>query len=132
MLQPGYYEDGKFGIRVENVLIVKEVRVPARARAAAPILIARASVVRVCCAPVVRACVRQASTPFRFNDRRYFCFENVTMAPVQRRMLLPSLLTAPQLRWLNDYHREVRAKLAPLVAEEAREYLLRETEPVEA
>ena len=24
-LEPGYYEDGKFGIRIENVMLVKEV-----------------------------------------------------------------------------------------------------------
>lgn len=24
-LEPGYYEDGKFGIRIEDVLLVKEV-----------------------------------------------------------------------------------------------------------
>ena len=24
-LEPGYYEDGKFGIRTENVMLVKEV-----------------------------------------------------------------------------------------------------------
>ena len=23
--EPGYYEDGKFGIRIENVMLVKEV-----------------------------------------------------------------------------------------------------------
>lgn len=27
-LEPGYYEDGKFGIRIEDVLLVKEVKTP--------------------------------------------------------------------------------------------------------
>ena len=27
--EPGYYEDGKFGIRIENVLLVKNVNTPA-------------------------------------------------------------------------------------------------------
>jgi Xaa-Pro aminopeptidase len=26
--EPGYYEDGKFGIRIENVMIIKEVQTP--------------------------------------------------------------------------------------------------------
>ena len=26
VLEPGYYEDGHFGIRIENVMLVKEVR----------------------------------------------------------------------------------------------------------
>ena len=28
ILEPGYYEDGKFGIRIENVLIVKSIKTP--------------------------------------------------------------------------------------------------------
>jgi Xaa-Pro aminopeptidase len=28
LLEPGYYEDGKFGIRIENVILVKEVDTP--------------------------------------------------------------------------------------------------------
>ncbi len=27
-VEPGYYEDGKFGIRIEDVLLVKEVKTP--------------------------------------------------------------------------------------------------------
>jgi Xaa-Pro aminopeptidase len=26
--EPGYYEDGKFGIRIENVMLVREVKTP--------------------------------------------------------------------------------------------------------
>lgn len=26
--EPGYYEDGKFGIRIENVVLVREVKTP--------------------------------------------------------------------------------------------------------
>ena len=28
--EPGYYEDGKFGIRIENLLVVKEAATPHR------------------------------------------------------------------------------------------------------
>ena len=28
--EPGYYEDGKFGIRIENLLICKEAQTPHR------------------------------------------------------------------------------------------------------
>lgn len=26
--EPGYYEDGKFGIRIENTMLVREVKTP--------------------------------------------------------------------------------------------------------
>ena len=28
MTEPGYYEDGKFGIRIENVVVVREAVTP--------------------------------------------------------------------------------------------------------
>ena len=30
-VEPGYYEDGQFGIRIENVMLVKEVKLEVRA-----------------------------------------------------------------------------------------------------
>lgn len=28
MIEPGYYEDGKFGIRIENTLLVRDAKTP--------------------------------------------------------------------------------------------------------
>ncbi|KAI8873809.1 Creatinase/aminopeptidase, partial [Ramicandelaber brevisporus] len=79
--EPGYYEDGKFGIRIENVLLV----VPAQ-------------------------------TANNFGGKQFLKFENVTMVPIQRKMVVVSMMNAEEIKWLNDYHAEVRTKIAPQVA----------------
>jgi Xaa-Pro aminopeptidase len=40
-------------------------------------------------------------------------FETLTLAPFDRRLLDPSLMTAPELSWLNTYHARVLAEVGP-------------------
>lgn len=40
-------------------------------------------------------------------------FETLTLAPIDMRLVDTALLTAEQVRWLNDYNRLVRQKLEP-------------------
>jgi Xaa-Pro aminopeptidase len=42
-------------------------------------------------------------------------FETLTLAPIDRRLVKPAMLTAQELRWLDDYHARVAASLAPLL-----------------
>lgn len=56
------------------------------------------------------------------KDGRYG-FEPITFCPFEKDAILPELLTADELVWLNDYHRQVREKISPLVSDEAREWL---------
>ena len=60
--EPGYYEDGSFGIRIENVLICEE-----------------------------------ASTKFNFGDTKYLKFSNLTMVPLQRKLIDATLLSSEKL-----------------------------------
>lgn len=42
-------------------------------------------------------------------------FETLTLCPIDTRCIEPSLLSDDELGWLNDYHADVRRRLAPLV-----------------
>jgi Xaa-Pro aminopeptidase len=57
-------------------------------------------------------------------------FETLTLCPIDTRCILPELLRADELAWLNDYHATVRARLAPLLAGDALDWLMRRTEPL--
>lgn len=42
-------------------------------------------------------------------------FETLTLCPIDTRCLIADLLTQEEKQWLNDYHREVRERLSPLL-----------------
>ncbi|KAL9090439.1 MAG: hypothetical protein Q9159_001969 [Coniocarpon cinnabarinum] len=95
--EPGYYEDGQFGIRIENVVVVKE-----------------------------------AETRHRFGDKPFLGFSHVTMVPMCRKLIDPSLLSQAEKTWLNQYHTEVAEKTAPYFKgdEVTLKWLQRETAPI--
>lgn len=57
-------------------------------------------------------------------------FETLTLCPIDTRCLLPELLTREELSWLNDYHAQVRERLAPLLKGEALAWLEARTAPM--
>lgn len=93
--EPGYYEDGSFGIRLENVLVVKE-----------------------------------ADTKFNFGGKGYLCFEHITWAPYQKKMMDLSALAPDEIKWLNEYHSKCREILAPYLNEAEMAWLKQATEPI--
>eukprot|EP01116_Phalansterium_solitarium_P006262 TRINITY_DN18570_c0_g1_i1.p1 TRINITY_DN18570_c0_g1~~TRINITY_DN18570_c0_g1_i1.p1 ORF type:complete len:643 (+),score=156.21 TRINITY_DN18570_c0_g1_i1:116-1930(+) len=93
--EPGYYEDGAFGIRIENVLIVNEVH-----------------------------------PPHNFGNVGWLGFETITVVPYERRLIDVSMLTAAQIDWIDAYHRDCLAKVAPLLSGRALDYLKRCTQPL--
>lgn len=54
--------------------------------------------------------VREAKTEHQFGDKPFLGFEHVTMTPMCRKLIDPSILTPPELAWLNAYHAEVLDK----------------------
>jgi Xaa-Pro aminopeptidase len=48
-----------------------------------------------------------------FGD--FLKFETLTLCPIDTRCLIADLLTQEEKQWLNDYHREVRERLSPLL-----------------
>jgi len=79
-IEPGYYEDGKFGIRIENVYAVVK-----------------------------------AETPHKYQDIRTLTFDSLTLVPIQKRMLEPSLLTEKEIEWINQYHNRCMEEVGPLL-----------------
>lgn len=92
-VEPGLYRDGRWGIRIENLVLNISV-----------------------------------GTPDEFGE--YLAFETLTLCPIDSRCLELSLLRADERQWLNDYHAEVRRRLAPRLDGAALDWLLRRTEPV--
>lgn len=85
--EPGYYLPGAYGIRLENLLMVRTADRPA------------------------------AKKPF-------LEFETLTLAPFDRRLIDPALLTAEERRWIDGYHARVLAEVAPALDEPARDWLV--------
>ena len=92
-IEPGLYRDGRWGIRIENLVLNISI-----------------------------------GAPDEFGE--YLAFETLTLCPIDSRCLELSLLRADELQWLNDYHAEVRRRLAPRLDGAALDWLLRRTEPV--
>jgi Xaa-Pro aminopeptidase len=57
-------------------------------------------------------------------------FETLTLAPIDRRLIEPRLMTAEEIAWLDAYHARVAATLSPLVAADTREWLDSATRPL--
>ena len=59
-------------------------------------------------------------------------FETLTLAPIDRRLIEPGMLTSEETLWLDAYHSRVREQIAPLVDLSTRAWLLAATIPPEA
>lgn len=92
--EPGYYKTGAYGIRIENLVVVREA--PAQPTA----------------------------------ERVMLEFETLTLAPIDRRLIDPTLLSSEERTWIDTYHARVRATLAPLLAEADRAWLIQATEAI--
>jgi len=84
--EPGYYAAERFGIRIENLVVVREVK-------------------------VVGA------------DRLTLGFETISFAPIDLRLVDKKLMSREEIAWLDAYHAETRATLAPLVDPATRKWL---------
>lgn len=95
--EPGYYKEGAYGIRIENLITVVDTG------------------------------EKDAS------GKRLLGFKTLTMAPIDKNLIEPSLLTGDELKWLNDYHAEVRKNVLPLLEKvdaKAADFLKKATEPL--
>ncbi|MCW8970220.1 MAG: M24 family metallopeptidase C-terminal domain-containing protein, partial [Rhodospirillales bacterium] len=92
--EPGYYKEGAFGIRIENLVAVREL----------------------------------ASA--KGGERDMLEFETLTLAPIDRALIDPDLLTEAETGWLDEYHRRVNDTLAPMLEPDAREWLATATRPI--
>jgi Xaa-Pro aminopeptidase len=63
-------------------------------------------------------------------EREMLGFETLTLAPIDRNLIEPSLLDADEIDWLNAYHVRVREHLTPLVDPETASWLAAATQPI--
>ena len=95
--EPGIYLAGRFGVRIENTLLI----VPATPRGADDRI------------------PQDGMTEFG----QFLQFESLTLCPIDKRPILPELLDDEERQWLNDYHRIVFEQLSPLLSEEDKNWL---------
>jgi Xaa-Pro aminopeptidase len=57
-------------------------------------------------------------------------FETLTLAPIERRLIAPSLLGADEIAWLDAYHARVHTELSELLDTDTRGWLARATAPL--
>ncbi|ARS52919.1 aminopeptidase P family protein [Kushneria konosiri] len=57
-------------------------------------------------------------------------FETLTLCPIDTRLIESSLLHEDEITWLDDYHRTVFERLAPLLDEDTRLWLAEKTQPL--
>jgi Xaa-Pro aminopeptidase len=93
--EPGYYEDRAFGIRIENLLVIRE-----------------------------------EETANRYGGVTFLGFERLSFVPIQTKLLDLQLMSDEEINWLNDYHAEVWNKVSPLVKDNAKIWLQRNTRPI--
>ncbi len=73
------------------------------------------------------------ATPIEGGERPMLGFETVTLCPIDRRLVLPELMSAGELAWLDAYHAEVRKVLLPLISDaDDRAWLIAATESLAA
>ncbi|WP_336279526.1 aminopeptidase P family protein [Bartonella sp. CB175] len=92
--EPGYYRENAFGIRIENLMVVK----PAQ--------------------------------KIDDGDIEMLSFETLTNCPIDRKLILPELLTQEEKQWLNDYHAHVYQVNAPYLNEEEKKWAREVTMPI--
>ena len=63
-------------------------------------------------------------------EKEMLGFETVTFAPIERRLVVKDMLSAAELDWLNDYHRQVLEKIGPKLSGADREWLEQACAPI--
>lgn len=90
--EPGLYLAGKFGVRIENTLLIKDYM----------------------------------ETEFG----KFLQMESLTLCPIDTAPIDVDMLLPEELNWLNSYHAEVYAKLAPYLDKEEQIWLKNATKPI--
>ena len=96
--EPGIYLAGRFGVRIENTMIV----VPADTS-------------------------QFFSVGDEAERGSYLQLEPLTLCPIDKTPIVPGMLTDDEREWLNDYHALVYERLAPLLSSEERAWLREKT-----
>ena len=92
--EPGYYKTGEYGIRIENLVVVRPPEeIPG-------------------------------------GEKKMLSFETITMAPIDLNLVEVRMLTAEERDWLNGYHAQVCAAVAPGLSDADRVWLEQATKAI--
>ena len=69
--------------------------------------------------------------PLEDSGRAMIGFETVTFAPIDRRLIVPFMLTDQETAWLDAYHAAVRSHVAPGLTPQERAWLVEATAPIQ-
>ncbi len=64
------------------------------------------------------------------NFGKFYKFEALTLFPFDLKLFEPEIMTDEEIKWLNDYHTEVRNRLTPYLNEEEAAWLKERTSPL--
>jgi Xaa-Pro aminopeptidase len=64
------------------------------------------------------------------RDDGWLAFETITFAPFDTRLVDTSIMSQIEIDWLNDYHKEVHSKLAPILKADDLQWLKKSTQKV--
>jgi len=87
--EPGYYKDGSFGCRIENLLEITHVNPDDNQES--------------------------NDKNDEQKDKVFLKFEKLTLIPIQTNLIDNSIMTEEEMNWVDDYHQEVFRKLSPLL-----------------
>jgi Xaa-Pro aminopeptidase len=85
--EPGYYKEGAYGIRIENLQFVTAAEIPAG------------------------------------GERPMLGFETLTLAPIDRRLVVAAMLSSEERAQLDAYHARVLAVIGPQAPADVRDWL---------
>ena len=105
--EPGFYADGDFGIRIENLLEVQYVKDQDNVAFEQD---QERSILDAADPPLSTA----SSSP-----KKFLKFSKLTMIPIQTNLIQMDLMSPAELDWLDAYHETVLAKVGPLLDPES-------------
>jgi len=68
--------------------------------------------------------------PIPGGDREMLGFETLTLAPLDKKLILPGLLSEQEWIWLDRYHARVLAEVGPLLGDDDRAWLAEACKPL--
>jgi len=108
--EPGYYEDGNFGIRIENLLEISYVKPEYN-----------------------EATDSDDEDAPKSSEKKFLKFDKLTLIPIQKSLIDISLMTEAELDWLDQYHATILEKISPLLDADspAIEWLVKSCEKID-
>ncbi|XP_064629363.1 xaa-Pro aminopeptidase 1-like isoform X3 [Lineus longissimus] len=104
-IEPGYYRLGKFGIRLESVVMVTQA---------------------------VNQTL--ADRDYTTHTQQFYRFETISFIPFEPKMINFKMLSPQQITWLNEYNRQCRFRIGTVLWNQGKklayDWLMTKTEPI--